>query len=118
MKKITLLICFFLYLYAELIQIYPSSNKQVNILLKFRKECKENAQKCEALANFYYRKNKKAAVKYYNMACNVGNSMACMDLGSIYWLEKNNKKAIKFFTKACNLGNKEACSILNILNKM
>lgn len=53
------------------------------------------------------------AVKYFKMACKLGQSVGCFNLGEMYRLglggEQNNFKAVECYKKSCSLGYDDGC---------
>jgi TPR repeat protein len=53
------------------------------------------------------------AYKYYIMACDKDEAIACANLGYLYkrgnGVKKNNKTAIAYFTKSCDLDDEVGC---------
>lgn len=79
--------------------------------------CKKNdLQACSQLQNDYFlRGNKKDGIKYGSIACNLGNSMACNNVGFAYEEDgkyQNKLIAKKYYLKACDFGNAESCLTL------
>ncbi|MBS9781665.1 MAG: sel1 repeat family protein [Gammaproteobacteria bacterium] len=99
----------------------PFYEKSVQLLIQSCKNGK--GQDCNELGAVYnegnsaIKKDKEKTRQYYKMACDVGFSDGCYNLGLDYaeFPNKDDRKSVEFYDKACQLDDMEACGELGVI---
>jgi len=82
---------------------------------ELQNRCNNNdATVCLGLGAVYYlgkgvRQDYKKANELYSKACDLGDNLGCLVLGSLCLVDADYKKAIELFTKVCDSGMSRGC---------
>ena len=90
---------------------------EVNVVIqKLQSECEQNnTESCINLGALYERgeegvkQDYKKANELYSKACDLGDNLGCLVLGSLCLVDADYKKAIELFTKVCDSGMSRGC---------